>query len=151
MSDDVSVEVIEFTDPLCTWCWGSEPVLRLETHYRGGIAISYVMGGLVEDIRGFSDLRNGIGGTPAEVTDGRLAEIPAEKTEGAVLAYLEEYRKVAPVEIATNFDMTPAEVDAIVESLLGQSLVVVVPAGNGRFIEPASDPLSCDPVTGMCG
>jgi hypothetical protein len=22
------VEIIEYTDPYCTWCWGSEPVLR---------------------------------------------------------------------------------------------------------------------------
>lgn len=21
-------EIIEFTDPVCTWCWGSEAVLR---------------------------------------------------------------------------------------------------------------------------
>jgi len=69
-----------------------------------------------------------------QITDGRLAE---------------EYRKVAPVEIATNFDMSATEVDAIVESLRGQGLVRVVPVGNGRFIEPASDPLSCDPATGM--
>jgi predicted DsbA family dithiol-disulfide isomerase len=22
------IEITEFTDPYCTWCWGSEPVLR---------------------------------------------------------------------------------------------------------------------------
>ena len=86
-----------------------------------------------------------------QITDGRLAEIPAEKTQAAVLALVEEYRKVAPVEIATNFDMSPTEVDAIVESLTGQGLVGVVPAGNGRFVEPVSHPLSCDPATGACG
>lgn len=28
MAGDPSVEVVEFTDPLCPWSWGSEPVLR---------------------------------------------------------------------------------------------------------------------------
>ena len=28
------LEIIEFTDPVCTWCLGSEPVLRtLETRF----------------------------------------------------------------------------------------------------------------------
>jgi protein-disulfide isomerase-like protein with CxxC motif len=48
------VEIIEFTDPVCTWCWGSEPILRkLETHYEDQIRLCFVMGGLVKDIRDF--------------------------------------------------------------------------------------------------
>jgi predicted DsbA family dithiol-disulfide isomerase len=36
---NVLVDLIEFTDPVCTWCWGSEPILRkLETYYGGAIA-----------------------------------------------------------------------------------------------------------------
>jgi predicted DsbA family dithiol-disulfide isomerase len=51
-----SVEVIEFTDPASIWCWGSEPILRkLETHYEGHIKISYVMGGLVKDVKNLHD------------------------------------------------------------------------------------------------
>src|ERR1035437_5860339 len=57
------IEIIEFTDPVCTWCWGSEPVLRkLEAVYEDRIKISFVMGGLVQDIRNFRDERNNIGG-----------------------------------------------------------------------------------------
>lgn len=26
--ENKKVEIIEFTDPACTWCWGSELVLR---------------------------------------------------------------------------------------------------------------------------
>ena len=26
-SSNKIIEIIEFTDPVCTWCWGSEPVL----------------------------------------------------------------------------------------------------------------------------
>lgn len=59
----MKVEIIEFTDPACTWCWGSEPILRkLESHYDENLEINFVMGGLVQDIRNFKDTRNGIGG-----------------------------------------------------------------------------------------
>ncbi len=59
------IEIIEFTDPVCTWCWGSEPVLRkLETRFGEQIKISYIMGGLVQDITSFYDSNNDIGGDP---------------------------------------------------------------------------------------
>jgi predicted DsbA family dithiol-disulfide isomerase len=60
------IEIIEFTDPVCTWCWGSEPVLRkLETIYGEQVNISFVMSGLVKDITSFYDSHNDIGGDPA--------------------------------------------------------------------------------------
>jgi putative protein-disulfide isomerase len=57
------IEITEFTDPYCTWCWGSEPVLRhaLEA-YGDRISLRFVMGGLVEDRTTFYDPANGIGG-----------------------------------------------------------------------------------------
>jgi putative protein-disulfide isomerase len=59
------IEIIEFTDPVCTWCWGSEPVLRkLETRFGEQVKISYIMGGLVKDITSFYDSYNDIGGDP---------------------------------------------------------------------------------------
>jgi len=59
------IEIIEFTDPVCTWCWGSEPVLRkLETRFNEQVKISYIMGGLVQDITSFYDSYNDIGGDP---------------------------------------------------------------------------------------
>jgi len=65
MKDQSSVEILAFTDPVCTWCWGSEPVLRkLETWYGHAIHLRYVMGGLVKDIRAFYDGVNDIGGDP---------------------------------------------------------------------------------------
>ncbi|MHB0981721.1 MAG: DsbA family protein [Thermoleophilia bacterium] len=69
----MSVELLAFTDPVCTWCWGSEPVLRkLETWYGGDVSIHYVMGGLVEDIRAFYDAANDIGGDP-EKSNAQIA------------------------------------------------------------------------------
>lgn len=59
------IEIIEFTDPVCTWCWGSEPVLRkLEARFGEQVKISYIMGGLVKDITSFYDSYNDIGGDP---------------------------------------------------------------------------------------
>ncbi|MFA7435073.1 MAG: DsbA family protein [Bacilli bacterium] len=56
-------EIIEFTDPVCTWCWGSEPVLKkLEHRFPKALKVSFVMGGLIEDIRNFRDDKNDIGG-----------------------------------------------------------------------------------------
>lgn len=57
------IEVIEYTDPYCTWCWGSEPVLRrIQEVYGDRVRIRFKMGGLVEDIRKFYDPFNDIGG-----------------------------------------------------------------------------------------
>jgi predicted DsbA family dithiol-disulfide isomerase len=64
-TSDKMIEIIEFTDPVCTWCWGSEPVLRkLETRFGEKVKISYIMGGLVQDITSFYDSYNDIGGDP---------------------------------------------------------------------------------------
>jgi len=57
------LEIVEYTDPYCTWCWGSEPVLRkIQWVYGGQVGITYKMGGLVEDIGKFYDPANRIGG-----------------------------------------------------------------------------------------
>lgn len=56
-----------FTDPFCTWSWGSEPILRrIEETYRGQVDIEFVTGGLVEDFETFHDGANGIS-EPADV------------------------------------------------------------------------------------
>jgi predicted DsbA family dithiol-disulfide isomerase len=58
-----NLEIISFTDPYCTWCWGSEPILRkIQEIYGDQISLSFVMGGLVKDIRTFSDPVAGIWG-----------------------------------------------------------------------------------------
>ena len=59
----VMVQVICFTDPYCTWCWGSEPIMgKIKEVYKNQVSISYRMGGLVNDINTFADPGNGIGG-----------------------------------------------------------------------------------------
>lgn len=62
-SDKNQLELTEFTDPYCTWCWGSEPVLRkIREVYGEQVKISFIMGGLVRDIGEFYDPLNKIGG-----------------------------------------------------------------------------------------
>ena len=57
------LELIEHTDPYCTWCWGAEPILRkIEEVYAAQVRIAFRMGGLVADISTFYDPSNRIGG-----------------------------------------------------------------------------------------
>jgi putative protein-disulfide isomerase len=60
--------ITNFTDPVCVWCWGTEPVFRaLETHFPEQIEYKYVCGGLVENIDQFADPSNEIYGSSTEV------------------------------------------------------------------------------------
>ena len=55
------IEILYFTDPYCTWCWGSEPILRkIKEVYGEQVKITYIMGGLVEDMESFYDPLNEI-------------------------------------------------------------------------------------------
>ena len=58
-----NMKITVFSDPVCTWCWGSVPVLRaLAYHYGDRIELDYVMGGMIEDIKTYNNRRLGIGG-----------------------------------------------------------------------------------------
>lgn len=81
MKSNNQLEIIEFTDPVCTWCWGSEPVLRaLKAKYGEQLEISFIMSGLVEDIRTFEDVEYDIGGDPAE-SNSQIAQHWLEASE----------------------------------------------------------------------
>lgn len=81
MQNKNRIEILAFTDPVCTWCWGSEPTLRkLTTWYGDMVHIRYVMGGLVEDIRNFYDRANDIGGDP-ENSNAQIARHWLEASE----------------------------------------------------------------------
>jgi putative protein-disulfide isomerase len=87
------VQVTEFTDPYCVWCWGAEPVRRrLEEVYRDQIGFEYVMGGLVEDFEQYSD----------PVREG--------ETEGDVAAHWQSaaQRHGMPVDVSLWRDDPPA-------------------------------------------
>ncbi|HDZ18726.1 hypothetical protein LCGC14_0412900 [marine sediment metagenome] len=58
------IELIEYTDPYCTWCWASEPILRkIKEHFGEQVKILFKMGGLVDDVKTFYDPSNAIGGS----------------------------------------------------------------------------------------
>lgn len=62
-ADTHILELVQYTDPYCTWCWGSEPVMRhIEEVYGGQVRFGFVLGGLVKDISAFYDPLNRIGG-----------------------------------------------------------------------------------------
>lgn len=67
-ADPNVIDILEFTDPVCVWCWGSEPVLRALKHQFGSkLKVGYVMGGLVENAHDFHDPGNNIGGGPSQM------------------------------------------------------------------------------------
>ena len=58
-----NMKITVFSDPVCTWCWGSVPVWRaLAYHYGERLELDYVMGGMIEDIRSYTNRRLSIGG-----------------------------------------------------------------------------------------
>lgn len=57
------LRITVFADPVCTWCWGSVPVLRALTYrYGEQVNISYVMGVMIENIETYKNRRLSIGG-----------------------------------------------------------------------------------------
>ena len=296
---DNVVEIIEFTDPVCTWCWGSEPVLRkLETRFGEQVHISYIMAGLVKDITSFYDSYNDIGGDPVRsnaniakhwleaserhgmpvrsegfklfskehpstypqniaykaaqlqnqvlanrflrrireasaaeamltnttevlmelasevgldvarfledlssgaaqrafeqdlattarykahgfptflvrfgkkeillrgykryeefkavidhLSKGTIDERLVPSSEEVIMKFIRTYGSVAPIEIKMAFDLTDAELMAIVDSLLKQQLITRRAAGNGYFFSPRSSSVACESATGIC-
>ena len=52
------IDVVYFTDPLCPWCWGSEPALRrVEAEFGEQIRMRYVVVGLTDEIDAAHELR----------------------------------------------------------------------------------------------
>jgi protein-disulfide isomerase-like protein with CxxC motif len=62
------VDVIEFTDPGCSWAWGSEPKLR-RLRWRHGERLRWrrVMGGLVGDMRNYLEVFDPVQAAPGFV------------------------------------------------------------------------------------
>lgn len=79
------LKITVFADPVCTWCWGTSPIMRaIEYRYGKGVDIEYVMTGMVDDIRTFSDRRLHIGGDDIALSNRNLvtAWVEASKIHG---------------------------------------------------------------------
>ncbi len=71
-----------FTDPVCVWCWGQEPVFRaLETRYPGLFEVRHVMGGLVRSFEDLEDELNNISGSKEDV-NGQVIAHWVESAQG---------------------------------------------------------------------
>lgn len=78
------LEMMYFTEPTCTWCWGSQPLLQsILVHYKDQIRFMPVTCGMIEDIRRMIDPELGIGGSPAR-SNAALAKhwLEASKQHG---------------------------------------------------------------------
>ncbi len=92
-SDNWLIEITQYTDPYCTWCWGSEPIMRkIMAVYGDQIKISFIMGGLVENFDTFYDPHNNIGG-------------PKKFEQGAAHWKEASGRHGQPVDIQLIFDL----------------------------------------------
>lgn len=99
------LKITEFADPVCTWCWGTSPITRaLEYRYGDQIEISYVMTGMVEDIRTFNNRRLEIGGEDIELSNRNILKnwLEASKVHGMPVQekgfhlFNEKYRSTIP-------------------------------------------------------
>lgn len=58
---NTKLEVMVFTDPYCSWCWATEPmILTMMEKYRDQVHFHYVFGGLIKDFDDFYDAQNDI-------------------------------------------------------------------------------------------
>lgn len=103
-----NLKITVFADPVCTWCWGSVPVLRaLEFLLGDKVEVSYVMGCMIDDITTFSNRRLGIGGDIA-LSNRNMFKAWSEASavhgmpvsEKGVHLFSDKYRSTAPQNIA---------------------------------------------------
>jgi putative protein-disulfide isomerase len=112
------IDILEFTDPVCVWCWGSEPVLRgLQHQYGDQLRVGYVMGGLVENVDRFHDPSNNIGGG-AEAMNRQVAShwLEASTRNGMPIGtdgfglFSDEYPSTYPQNVAYKAAQQQGEV-----------------------------------------
>ena len=67
------VRITVFADPVCTWCWGSSPIIRaLEYRYGEQIEFEYCMVGMIDDIATYNNRRLQIGGDDIELSNRNI-------------------------------------------------------------------------------
>lgn len=72
-NENTKLEVLAFTDPYCSWCWATEPmILSMMEKYRDQLHFTYVFGGLIKDMDDFYDATNDIGDASAVVPHWKM-------------------------------------------------------------------------------
>lgn len=99
------LKITIFADPVCTWCWGTAPIARaIEYRYGDKVSINYVMTGMIDDIRTFSERRLQIGGDDIALSNRNMikAWVDASKIHGMPVQekgfslFDEEHRSTIP-------------------------------------------------------
>ncbi len=68
------IEVVEFTDPGCSWAWGTEPKLRLlQWRYGDRLRWRRVLGGLIGDMNNYMPDFDGVRNAPSRIRYWRKA------------------------------------------------------------------------------
>ena len=102
------LKITVFADPVCTWCWGSAPVLRAVDFLMGDkVEVEYVMGCMIDDITKYSNRRLGIGGD-IELSNRNIHKAWCEASavhgmpvcERGFRLFDEEHRSTAPQNLA---------------------------------------------------
>jgi len=84
------------------------------------------------------------------LTAGAIYERQVPANEEAIMVFIRTYGSVAPIEIKMAFDLTDADLQSTVGSLLTQQMISRREAGNGYFISPITSSMACDAATGIC-
>ena len=83
------IEVVEFTDPGCSWAWGTEPKLRL-LRWRYGDRLTWrrVLGGLIGDMNNYKPDFDGVRNAPSRIRYWRKAWEYTQMTYPARLQWM---------------------------------------------------------------
>ncbi len=137
--------ITNFTDPVCCWCWGTEPIFRaLETRYPGDIEFRFVMGGLVRDLSDFSDPDNGITATEPDEVNAQVAAhwLESSQTHGMPIMvegmrlFSQERPSTFPQNIAYKAAQiaSPERADLLLRRLREGSLAQALPTSDPDVI-----------------
>ena len=99
------LEVMVFTDPYCSWCWATEPmILTMMEKYRDQIHFTYIFGGLIKDFDDFYDSLNDIRDATATEPHWKMV---SERTGQPIDEKL--WEDIAPIR---HFSTWPANIAA---------------------------------------
>ena len=103
--NNTKLEVMVFTDPYCSWCWATEPmILTMMEKYRDQLHFRYVFGGLIKDFDDFYDAQNDIRDAAATKPHWKMV---SERTGQPIDENL--WEDIAPIR---HFSTWPANVAA---------------------------------------
>ena len=102
---NTKLEVMVFTDPYCSWCWATEPmILTMMEKYRDQLHFRYVFGGLIKDFDDFYDAQNDIRDAAATKPHWKMV---SERTGQPIDENL--WEDIAPIR---HFSTWPANIAA---------------------------------------